>query len=172
MLHPSSTRSFIRNLPSKTDQELLDPPTDSTDSENPRNIEFFVQSLKLIHYLGDILEHLHALDTVEATKHPLNEDTEERQRKIGTGQFQRMLDLDATLVKWRKQLPAHVQTQYGEPGSIFRRQSQVLRARYGNSGHSLPVMLTDWPQVSSHANIPSTPCTTCSLQTWPKFRAS
>jgi hypothetical protein len=129
MLHPSSTRSFIHNLPSKTDEELLDPPQDSSDSGEPRNIDFFVQSLKLIHYLGDILESLHGRDSEQAAKYERSEYSGDGQYSIENERFQKMLDLDATLVKWQKQLPSHIQKQYGEPRSIFWRQSQVLRAR-------------------------------------------
>jgi hypothetical protein len=130
MLHPSSTRWFIHSLPLKTDEELLDPPEALEDSRGPRKTDFFVQSLKLIHYLGDILDSLHGQDCEQAATYERNEEQEDGRCSIGTRQFQRMLNLDSLLSKWQKQLPPHLQIQYGEPRSIYWRQSQVLIARY------------------------------------------
>ncbi|KAF2429396.1 hypothetical protein EJ08DRAFT_590871 [Tothia fuscella] len=123
MLHPSSTRSFINNLPSMTDEELLDTPEKSIELQAPTEIDCFVQSLKLIHYLGDILDSLH----IETPDQVVLDGI---QSGLGTAQFERILDRDSTLANWQKQLPIHLQIRDQLPGSPFWRESRVLRARY------------------------------------------
>jgi len=165
MLRPSSTRSFIHNLPSKTDEELADQREASTNG--PRKTDFFVHSLKLIHYLGDILDSLHGQDPDPAAHDGRAEDSEVSQRTIGNAQFQRMLKLDATLVKWRRELPPHLKAQHKLPDLIFWRQAQVLNARYGFGISSLsPIsILIQGLQISAHADLSPSPGITCSAAT-------
>jgi hypothetical protein len=130
MLHPSTTRSFIRNLPSKTDEEILGLPENPIDSQGPRKMDFFVESLKLIHHLGDILELLSGRDSNISATHGHEEDSGDHQRNFGKRQFQKMLSLDTVLVNWQKDLPSHLRPQYRESSTTSSRHVQVLRARY------------------------------------------
>ncbi|KAF2671832.1 hypothetical protein BT63DRAFT_437770 [Microthyrium microscopicum] len=155
MLHPSSTRYFIDYLPSKTDEELLDQPEYQLDTQAPRIIDFYVHSLRLIHYLGDILDSLHGQETNDDLPSKQNPEEQEEQYNISGEKFQRMLKLDSCLVNWRKQIPQHIRIPYDEPRSMFWRQSQALRARYLHMRMFLlrPVLLALYRQASPSESL-------------------
>ena len=143
MIHPSSIRSFIDALPSMSldDHNVVDP-TDS--AETPKvlsEIDFYVESLKLIHYLGDTLDSFYQEESNQAAKNERadsDENDDRRTSSMDPGQLQRLLNLDAKLVKWQKKVPRHLriggledlgQELESSILSTFGRQAQILRAR-------------------------------------------
>ncbi|KIW07850.1 hypothetical protein, variant [Verruconis gallopava] len=129
MLHPSVTSNFIYNLPDRSDEELYSGAL-ILKGQSPRNIDFFLESLHLIHYLGQILDLHSAREESSATIHVPGEAFRDGNSSISSEQLQIMVNLDATMVSWNRRLPKHLQVSAGETYPLFVRQSQMLNVRY------------------------------------------
>lgn len=157
MIHSRSTRSFV--LPSMVDDDLLTPNYKATTRSPTKRskIAFYVQSLKLILILGEILESFYSQDSDQNVttdgeggnhRHFRSKtgDTYQNQNPspIDSERLQKLLRIDAALVHWQKGLPSHLLVDIdgleqdlgeGRPSSqstassLFKRQARILRAR-------------------------------------------
>jgi hypothetical protein len=123
MISPKSTIDYI--FPSMDDEELdrLQTGLERTTALKIANMNVYVESLKLIFLLGEILESFYSGSTESG-----------RQRSEGVSGVDRsrlrtLLDFDASLVNLQNSWPEDLQVGLGSRSPLSSRQALTLRAR-------------------------------------------
>ncbi|KAH9216129.1 fungal-specific transcription factor domain-containing protein, partial [Leptodontidium sp. 2 PMI_412] len=130
----TASRDAKAPLPLPVDEELLttkDCPPMAYPNQ-PSTVEFFVQSLRLFDILDEVLVRFHP-DHLEKG-YSIEEMLEKFLGRTAAGNNWSILDIDRRLLKWEKDLPAHLKIEYTSldwgVSRTFSRQGVLLRQRY------------------------------------------
>lgn len=129
----TASRDAKAPLPLPVDEELLttkDCPPMAYPNQ-PSTVEFFVQSLRLFDILDEVLVRFHP-DHLEKG-YSIEEMLEKFLGRTAAGNNWSILDIDRRLLKWEKDLPAHLKIEYTSldwgVSRTFSRQGVLLRQR-------------------------------------------
>jgi len=127
MLHPSLTRDFMDSLPYRSDESIMT--NQNTNIHKPHQVEFFTHALKLMHYFGDIIDLQYVRETSTESQSPFGESLPARRPMMPFAHLQKILKMDAALLKLNDQLPKHLDLSLANAGTVFGRQAHVMKVR-------------------------------------------
>jgi hypothetical protein len=127
MLHPSLTRNYMDSLPYRSDESIM--ANRDTNINKPHLVEFFTHTVRLMHIFGNIidLQYVQEASTEEHIQYDANAPV--RRPMMPFSQLQKIMRMDAALLKLNTELPRHLDLSVANPGTVFGRQAHVMKIR-------------------------------------------